>query len=64
MPELAYLEHLVWVLRARLSEGRTDERGEITEKVIITAIFAALAIAAGAIIVTKVTTKAQAIPTQ
>ncbi len=38
-----------------------DERGEVTEKVIITAIFAGLAIAAGAIIVAKVMGKAEAI---
>jgi hypothetical protein len=42
---------------------RHDERGETTEKVIITALFAALALAVGAIIVLKVTNKANSIPT-
>lgn len=49
------------VLAARV---RVDERGEVTEKVMITAIFAALALAAGAVIVTKVMSKANSIPTQ
>ncbi len=38
-----------------------DERGEITEKVIIVAVFAGLAIAAGAVIVAKVMGKAEGI---
>ena len=38
-----------------------DERGEVTEKVIITALFAGLAIAAAAVIVTKVMAKAEGI---
>lgn len=42
---------------------RTDERGEVTEKVIITALFAALALAAATIITIKVTDKAESIPT-
>jgi hypothetical protein len=51
----------VWqTLRARLD---IDERGEVTEKVILIAIFAALAIAAGAIIAAKVTDKANSILT-
>ena len=41
----------------------TDERGETTEKVIITALFAALAITAATIITLKVTDKAESIPT-
>ena len=61
---LASLGYLRSLLEARLLDARRDERGEVTEKVIITAIFAALAIAAGAIIVSKVTQKANAIPTQ
>ena len=40
-----------------------DERGETTEKVIITALFAALALTAAAIITLKVTDKANKIPT-
>ena len=46
---------------ARIEMAKHDERGEITEKVIIIAVFAALAIAVGAIIVTKVTGKAETI---
>jgi hypothetical protein len=38
-----------------------DEEGSVVEKVILTAIFAALAIAVGAIIVAKVTAKANSI---
>jgi hypothetical protein len=38
-----------------------DERGSVVEKVILTAVFAALAIAVGAIIVAKVTAKAHSI---
>ncbi len=38
-----------------------DDEGSVVEKVILTAIFAALAIAVGAIIVAKVTTKANSI---
>jgi hypothetical protein len=51
------------VTERRLAEAKSDERGEITEKVIITAIFAALAIGAGAVIVAKVLSKANSIPT-
>ena len=46
-------------LRMRAS---ADERGETTEKVIITAVFAALALAVASIIVFKVTSKANSIP--
>jgi hypothetical protein len=51
---------VLWTyLRARLgASGGWDEAGTVVEKVILTAIFAALAIAVGAIIVAKVTTKA------
>ncbi len=47
-------------LRTRAS---ADERGETTEKVIITALFAALALTAATIITLKVTDKANSIPT-
>jgi hypothetical protein len=50
--------------RATANRIRSDERGEVTEKVIIVAIFAALALAVGAIIVAKVTAKANSIPTE
>jgi len=63
MPELVALQVLAAVARERVANMRTDDRGEVTEKVIIVAIFAALAIAAGAIIVAKVTAKANSIPT-
>jgi len=42
---------------------QADERGETTEKVIITALFAALALTAATIITLKVTEKANSIPT-
>ncbi len=53
----------VWAyLRARAGvSGGLDEAGTVVEKVILTAIFVALAIAVGAIIVAKVTTKANSI---
>jgi hypothetical protein len=63
MIELTVMSTFIRLLRARWAAARNDERGEVTEKVIIVAIFAALAIAAGAIIVAKVTTKAESIPT-
>ncbi len=47
---------------ARVSLLRVaDDEGSVVEKVILTAIFAALAIAVGAIIVAKVKTKANSI---
>ena len=63
MPELLILQVIAATLIERADGMRTNDRGEVTEKVIIIAIFAALAIAAGAIIVAKVTAKAQSIPT-
>jgi hypothetical protein len=59
-PQIQYLTALAYLAAARIHR---DERGETTEKVIITAIFAALALAVGAIIVAKVTGKAESIPT-
>ncbi len=54
---------MLWTyLRTRVaSTGRLDESGTVVEKVILTAIFAALAITVGAIIVAKVTAKAHSI---
>ena len=53
---------IMWAFaKARIELARHDERGEITEKVIIIAVFAALAITVGAIIVAKVTDKTNAI---
>jgi hypothetical protein len=63
LPELVYFNHLVRMLRQRIAEVRHDERGMTTETVIITAVLAALALAVGAIIVAKVTSKANSIPT-
>jgi hypothetical protein len=62
--DITVLRATAAMLAARLTPNRYNERGEVTEKVIITAIFAALAIAIGAIIVAKVTAKANSIPTQ
>lgn len=59
--ELLYFKIMAGLLIDRL---RRDERGiSTTETVIITAVLAALALAATAIIVTKVTEKANSIPT-
>ncbi len=53
---------LVAYVRARVGvAGGRDDSGSVVEKVILTAIFAALAIAVGAIIVAKVTAKANSI---
>jgi hypothetical protein len=54
---------VLWTyLRARCqAAGGWDDAGTVVEKVILTAIFAALAIAVGAIIVAKVTAKANTI---
>jgi hypothetical protein len=54
---------VLWAfLRAKTrSAGGWNEQGTVVEKVILTAIFAALAIAIGAIIVAKVTAKANSI---
>ena len=54
---------VLWTyLRARAGRlGDRDERGSVVETVIITALFAALAIAICAIIVTKVTAKTHSI---
>lgn len=63
MNQLAVIHTWMQILHDRWQLLERDERGEVTEKVIIVAIFAALAIAAGAIIVAKVTAKANSIPT-
>jgi len=62
-PELQVLRIYTEVLVTRLQAARRDERGMTTETVIITAVLAALALAATAIIVTKVTAKANSINT-
>lgn len=58
--ELLYLKTVAGLLADRL---RQDRAITTTETVIITAVLAALALAATAIIVTKVTEKASSIPT-
>ena len=62
--ELIVLTSLFSVMRSRLAVARQDQRGMTTETVIITAVLAALALAVTAIIVAKVTNKANSIPTQ
>ena len=54
---------VLWAyLRTRFSSHALGiDEGSVAEKVILTAIFAALAIAVGAIIVAKVTNKANSI---
>jgi hypothetical protein len=52
------LQPIVWWLRGRIALAQTDERGEVVPWVIIVAVTAALAIGVGAIIVAKVTSKA------
>ena len=65
MTELSFLRAMASVLIARLAVARSDERGSPTvETVLIAAGLAALAIAAVAIIVAKVTKTANDIPTQ
>jgi hypothetical protein len=53
---------VLWAyVSARATLTRRGEEGSVVEKVILTAVFAALAIAVGAIIVLKVTAKANSI---
>lgn len=63
MSELKIWKHWLrshWDTRPK----RRNERGDITQVVIIVALFAAAAIAISAIIIAKFTAKAQTIPTQ
>lgn len=64
MPELVFIEASARRLWQRLTKTRRNEGGYSTEAVIITAMLAALAIAALAIIATKVLNKANSIQTQ
>lgn len=59
--QLVYLRSWAYVTAHRLA--RSERGAATTETVIITAIFATLALAVGAIIVAKVTNKAESIPT-
>lgn len=64
MSELGYLTSLCSYYLLRLYESRDDDSGAMTtETAIVTAILAGLALAVGAIIVAKVTAKAESIPT-
>jgi hypothetical protein len=59
---ITLLQLLLWQMgRVRYSIRARDERGSTVETVVLTAVFAALAIAVGAIIVAKVTSKAHSI---
>lgn len=50
--------------RHAIKSRQRDERGDITQTVIIVALFAAAAIAISAIIIAKFTAKAGTIPTE
>ena len=63
MNELRHLTTLWRYYVLRLDDARREEGAVSTETAIITAILAGLALAIGAIIVTKVTAKAESIPT-
>ncbi len=53
---------MIWsYIAARWTSAHRSEEGSAVEKVILTAVFAALAIAVGAIIVAKVMDKANSI---
>jgi hypothetical protein len=60
---LQLLQPMLWWVRSRWDAIDRDQRGMTTETVILIAIFAGLAIAAGAIIAAKVISKANSIPT-
>lgn len=64
MATVQLIQVLTLWARVGIDRVRRDERGMATETVIITAILAALALAVGAIIVAKVTSKAESIPTE
>jgi hypothetical protein len=63
MSDLFMIQTWFRVYLDRLRVVRDDERGMTTETVIITAVLAALALAAPAIIVNKVTAKANSLDT-
>lgn len=60
-PELAVLRAAAMYLKARWEAAKHDESGGVAERVVLVALFVALAIAAGAIIYTKVINKANSI---
>ena len=64
LPELIFLRHLLTTLAARWQALRAEpDAGYSTEAVIVTALLAALALAAVGIIVAKVIAKANSITT-
>ena len=63
MGELTLLRTVLAFLGNEVRRFREDDKGMTTETVIITAVLAALAIAVTAIIVAKMTSKAESIPT-
>lgn len=65
MGHLRFLTSLWSYYLVRLHDSRDEETGAMTtETAIVTAILAGLALAVGAIIVAKVTAKAESIPTE
>jgi hypothetical protein len=58
---LAVWQYLRGCVHARFGPGGRSDCGSVVEVVILTAVFAALAIAVGIIITTKVTQKAKSI---
>lgn len=63
MNDLTIWRHWLTAQWRLLRNRQHDERGEITQTVIIVALFAAAAIAISAIIINKFTSKANSIPT-
>ena len=64
MPELVTLRLYVSALFAQLRVMREDERGSITlEQILITTTLVAAALATGAVILSRVSDAARAIPT-
>ena len=66
MPELTYLSALRTMLAAKLPEEgeRPNDAGDIVQYVVITAALALAAVAIVAIIVAKITGKAQSLQTE
>lgn len=63
MPQLTFVRCLAGLLIARLQQARTGDRGAFTtETVLVTALLAALALAAVGLIANAVMTKAESIP--
>lgn len=59
--ELVVLRAMFGFLRARWQKARADETGGVAERVVLVALFVALAIVAGVIIYNKVVAKAKSI---